>query len=140
MLFTTRVRYQHAPDLEEEANLLFVRYYIAVPDQQLSKEQREQHLTLRHLVWEQSAPRGRSRTPMPVYSVVELDVVRKRVCISPHFSYWQAGDRTHFLLNDLIDWWPPEELLPLTVVRKPARNTVAILNDTDDDRDDEDVT
>ncbi len=77
---------------------------------------------------------------MPVYSVVELDVVRKRVCISPHFSYWQAGDRTHFLLNDLIDWWPPEELLPLTVVRKPARNTVAILNDTDDDRDDEDVT
>ncbi len=53
MLFTTRVRYQHAPDLEEEANLLFVRYYIAVPDQQLSKEQREQHLTLRHLVWEQ---------------------------------------------------------------------------------------
>ncbi len=45
MLFTTRVLYQHAPDLEQEANLLFVRYYIAAPDQQLSKEQREQDLT-----------------------------------------------------------------------------------------------
>ena len=77
---------------------------------------------------------------MPVYSVVELDVVRKRLCISPHFSYWQAGDRTHFLLNDLINRWPPEELLPLTVVRKSARNTLAVLNDTDDDSDDGDVT
>ena len=75
---------------------------------------------------------------MPVYSVVELDVVRKRLCISPHFSYWQAGDRTHFMLNDLINQWPPEELLPLG--RKPARKTVAVLNDTDDESDDEDVT
>ena len=75
---------------------------------------------------------------MPVYSVVELDVVRKRLCISPHFSYWQARDRTHFLLNDLINRWPPEELLPLG--RKPARKTVAVLNDTDDESDDEDVT
>ena len=139
MLFSTRVRYQHALDIEEEVSLLFVRYYNAAPDQQLSKEQREQDLTLRHLVWEESAPRGRSRTPVPLYSVVELDV-RKRVCISPHFSYWQARDRTHFLLNDLIDRWPPEELLPLTMVRKPARNTVAVLNDTDDDSDDEAVT
>ena len=116
---------------------MFVR---AAPDQLLSKEQREQDLTLRHLVWEESAPRGRSRTLMPVYTFVELDVVRKRVCICPHFSYWHAGDRTYFLLNDLIDWWPPEELLPLTMVRKPARNTVAVLNDIDDDSDDEDVT
>ncbi len=38
MLFTTRVLYQHAPDLEQEANLLFVRYYIAAPDQQLSRK------------------------------------------------------------------------------------------------------
>jgi len=90
MLFTTRVLYQHAPDLEQEANLLFVRYNIAAPDQQLSKEQSEQHSTLCHLLWEQSAPRGRSRTPMPVQSVVELDAVKKRVCMSPHFSYWQA--------------------------------------------------
>jgi len=49
---------------------------------------------------------------MPVYSVVELDEIGKQVYISPHFCCWQAGDRTHFLLNDLIDWWPPEELLP----------------------------
>ena len=42
-------------------------------------------------------------------------------------------------MNDLIDWWPPEELLPLTVVRKPVRSTVAVLYDTDDDSDDEDV-
>ncbi len=138
MLFTTRVCYQHAPDLQEEAHLMFMRYYIA-PDQQLSKEQREQDLTLCHLDWEQSASRGSSSTPMPVQSVVELDVVRKRVCISPHFSCWQAGDRNHFLLNDLIDWWPPEELLPLTVVCKPARGTVAVLNDTDDGSDDQDV-
>ncbi len=40
-------------------------------------------------------------------------------------------------MNDLIDWWPPEELLSLTVVRKPARSTVALPNDTDDDSDDE---
>ena len=99
MLFTTRVRYQRAPDLEEEAHLLFVRYYIAVADQQVSEEQREQDFTLHHLIWEQSAPRGRSRTPMPVYS----DVVRKRFCNSPHFSYWQAGDRNYFLSNDLIE-------------------------------------
>ncbi len=33
VLFTTRVRYQHAHDLEEEANLLFVRYYIAAHEQ-----------------------------------------------------------------------------------------------------------
>ncbi len=77
---------------------------------------------------------------MPVQSVEELDVVRKQVCISPQFGYWQAGDSNYFLLNDAIDWWPPEEPLPLTVVRKPARNTVAVLNDTDDDSDDEDVT
>ena len=140
MLFPIRVRYQHAPDLEEEANVLFVRCYIAAPDQQLSTEQREQDLTLCHLVWEESAPCSSFRTPMPVQSVEELDVVRKGICISSHFSYWQAGARTHFLLNDLIDWWPPEELLPLTVVRKPARNTVAVLNDTDDDSDDEDIT
>jgi len=102
-------------------------------------------LTLHHLVWEKSEShpglspnqRSRSRTPMPVYSVVELDVVRKLVWISPNFSYWQAGDRIHFLLNNLIDWWPPEELLPLTVVHSPARGTVAVLNDTDDDSDDE---
>ena len=110
------------------------------PDQQFSKEQREQDLALCHLIWELSAPRGRSGTPMPVCLVVELDVVRKRVCICPHFSYWQAGDRNHFLLNDLIDWWPPEELRPLTVVCKPTRGTVAVLNDTDDDSNDEDVT
>ncbi len=55
MLFTTRVCYQHAPELEEEAKLLSVRYYIAATDQQLLKEQREQDLTLRHLVWEESA-------------------------------------------------------------------------------------
>ena len=140
MLFITRVRYQHAPDLEEEASPLFVRYYTAAPDQQLSEEQREQNLTLCRLVQEESAPRSRSRTPMPVCSVVKLDVARKRVCMFPHFSCWQAGNRTHFLLNDLIDWWPPEKLLPLTVVRKPARNTVAVLNDTDDDSDDEDFT
>ncbi len=77
---------------------------------------------------------------MPVYSVVELDVVRMQVCISPHFSYWQAGDSNHFLLKDLIDWWPPEELLALTVMCKLARGTVAVLNETDDDSDDEDVT
>ncbi len=35
LLFTTRVCYQPAPDLQE-AHLLFVRYYIAAPDQQLS--------------------------------------------------------------------------------------------------------
>ena len=61
-------------------------------------------------------------------------------CISPHFSYWQDGDRPHFLFNDLSDWWPPEELLPLTVVRKPASKTVAVVNDADDDSDDEDFT
>ncbi len=43
-------------------------------------------------------------------------------------------------MNDPINWWPPEQLLPLTVVHKPANNTVAVLNDTDDDSDDEDVT
>jgi len=32
------------------------------------------------------------------------------------------------------------ELLPLAVMRKPARETVAVLNDTDNDSDDEDVT
>ncbi len=37
MLFATRVRYQHAPELEEEANMLFVRSHTAAPDQQLSK-------------------------------------------------------------------------------------------------------
>ncbi len=77
---------------------------------------------------------------MPVYSVVELDVVRKPVCISPHFNYWPAGDRIHFLLNNLIEWWPPEEFFPFTVVRNPARGTGAVLNDTYDDSDDEDVT
>ena len=34
VLFTTRVRYQHAPDLDEEAYLLFVRSYIAAHEQQ----------------------------------------------------------------------------------------------------------
>ena len=43
-------------------------------------------------------------------------------------------------MNDLIDWWPPEELLPLTVVCKSARGTIAVLNYTDDDSDDEYVT
>ena len=95
---------------------------------------------MRHLVWEQSAFRNRFRTPMPAYLVVELDVVRKQVCMSSNFGYWQAGNRNHFLLNDLIDWWPPKELLPLTVVCKPARGTVVVPNDTDDDSDDEDVT
>ena len=94
-----------------------LRDYTAVPDQQLSEEQMEQDLTLRHLVWEQSAFRNRFRTPMPAYLVVELDVVRKQVCMSSNFRYWQAGNRNHFLLNDLIDWWPPKELLPLTVVQ-----------------------
>ena len=64
---------------------------------------------------------------MPVYTIVELHEVRKPVWISPHFSCWQAGDSNQFLLNDLTDWWPPEELLPLTVVRNPARGTVAVL-------------
>jgi len=66
----------------------------AALDHWLSTEQREQDLTLRHLMWEESAPCSSFRTPTLVYSVVELDIVRKEVCISPHFS-WQAGDRTH---------------------------------------------
>ena len=100
--------------------------FFAALHQQLSTEQRKQDLTLRHLAWEESAPCSSSRTPMSVYSVVELDVVRKGVCISPHFSYWQAGDRTHFLLNDLIDWWPPEELLPLIVVSKACQQGILL--------------
>ena len=87
MLLLTRVRNQHAPDLEAAAHRLFVPYYSAAPDLKLSKNKSQQDLTLRHLVWEQSAPRGRSGTLMPVNLVVELDVVRKQVCIFPHFSY-----------------------------------------------------
>ena len=64
MLFTTQGHYQHASDLEEEANLLFVRHYNAAPDQQLSKEQRQQDLTPTGLVtvsapwqfWDSHAP------------------------------------------------------------------------------------
>ncbi len=37
MIFTTRVCYQPARDLQK-AHLLFVRYYIAAPEQQLSKK------------------------------------------------------------------------------------------------------
>ena len=43
------------------------------------------------------------------------------------------------LETGLINWWSPEEPLPLTVTRKPARSTFAVLYDTDDDSDDEDV-
>ncbi len=57
----------------------------AALDLPLSKEECWQDLTLRHLVWEQSEPRGRPGARMPVYLVVELDVVRKRVCIFPLF-------------------------------------------------------
>ena len=51
---TARVRYQAAPDLQK-AHLLFVRYYAAAPDQQLSTKWREQDLEFSHLVWEESA-------------------------------------------------------------------------------------
>jgi len=61
----------------------------AALDLQLSKEQSWQDWTLRHLVWGQLEPRGRSGTRMPVD--LELDVVRKRVCIFPLFSCRQAG-------------------------------------------------
>ena len=68
--FQTRVHYQHARDVEQEASLLFIHYYIAAPDQQLSKEQREQDPASRRLVWEQSPPRGRSRTLVPMRSLM----------------------------------------------------------------------
>ena len=60
---------------------------------------------------------------MPVDLVVELDVVRKRVCIFPLFSYWQAGGRNYFLLNDLIRWLPCWEVPPLNAACTPARGS-----------------
>ena len=34
------------------------------------------------------------------------------MCISP---FWQAGDRSHFLLNDMLELWPPTDLIPRAV-------------------------
>jgi len=99
----------------------------AALDLQLSKGLSWQDLTVQHLVWGQLEPRGRSGSRMPVCLVVELDVVRKRVCIFPLFSYWQAGDRSHFLLSALITWWPCWEVPPLTAAYKPARGLVAVM-------------
>ena len=51
----------------------------------------------------------------PQYAVVEAQAAVQQVCISPHFAFWQAADRSHFLLNDMLDLWPPTDPIPHTV-------------------------
>ena len=144
MLCTAQVQKLKNPEVIKEEHLLYVRHYCSVHDELLSAEQREEDLTLRHLIWEQGARKGKSKQFIPSYAVVNLESVRRRVCISPHFSHWERGQRGHFLLNDLIELFPPEELLPRQCCLRPtvAPGHAAItsaLCDTDSDGDNDDA-
>ena len=88
--------------------LLFVRYYGTAPT-----EDRSRDLSLRHLVWETTQHgQGRRRKTQPHYAVVECRCVLRRVSISPHFAHWDEGADTHFLVNNLLDLWPADGMLP----------------------------
>ncbi|KAL3155450.1 hypothetical protein ABBQ38_011006 [Trebouxia sp. C0009 RCD-2024] len=97
-------------------NLLFVRFY-ASEDEPTAICDPRQDLGLRHLVWGrvECKARGRKTRWQPHYAVVEAQAAVQQVCICPHFAFWKQGNRNHFLVNDLLDLWPPTDLIPATV-------------------------
>ena len=86
----------------------------------------KQDLGLQHLVWGQVRHKvqGRKTSWHPQYAIVEAQAAVQQVFISPHFAFWQAADRSHFLLNGMLDLWPPADLNPHTVPSSEEREEV----------------
>ena len=97
-------------DLGEQKirELMLVRFYC-----HSNSEDRHIDLGLRHLEWEViSYSSGRRAKRHPHYAVVECSSVVRQACICPHFTLWDESQTDHFVVNDLLDLWPPAEQLP----------------------------
>lgn len=121
MLFTVKVASVASLQQHETKELLFVRYYCT-----LSEEAPERDLSLRHLEWESVVTgAGRSKMHSPHYAIIDCNSVLQRVCICPHFSFWDEGKCNHFLVNDMLGLWPREELLPQQPYQHTGKDPVA---------------
>ena len=121
MLFTLKVASLTSSQQHETKKLLFVRYYCTS-----SEEAPERDLSLWHLEWESVVTgAGCSKKKRQHHAFIDCDSVLQRVCICPHFSFWDEGKCNHFMVSNMLGLWPREALLLRRPYQQIGKDPVA---------------